>query len=127
MKKSILVISVLCFLSMTSFSQGDFEVDNQTDCDVEVVIEEWGGDCDDCIGNPAGPIGGTAFANTQTRITNGGGQGGEWGSIEITINGSGGSATDGTCLPGGPTSSLTCNAEDIYVEWDGCSHATVKK
>ena len=126
MKKSILAIIVLVLFSMASYSQSDFTVDNQTDCDVDVVIYAYNTDCNDCNAFQ-GTTGGTATANTQTRITNRGGPGGEWGGIVITL--SGGTSTDGfdyqSC--NSPSGSVICNAEDIYVVWLDCSNAEVKK
>lgn len=130
MKKSILAIAVLVLFSMTSYSQSNFTVDNQTDCNVDVVITAWNTVCNDCNGNALSPTAsGTATANTQTQITTGGGPGGEWGKIEITLSGGGGPSIDGAAVSNcpGASGSLVCNAEDIYVVWLDCSNAEVKK
>jgi len=109
-------------LSTTSFSQSSFNVDNQTDCDVNVRLTTYSGACNNC-GATTGATSGTATANSNTQITAGGGPGGEWGCIEISSTG--GNSLDGPCCS--TSNSIVCNGEDIFVEWVDCSNATVKK
>jgi hypothetical protein len=119
------LLSMLILFSINSFSQaGNFEVRNDTDCDVDVQLHHGTGSCSSytCTGQKIGGM--TAYANTTTTVHNGSGIA-VWLDIDIVMASGICFEYDGLCNGSGSTAVCDCDGNDIAVTWIDCNHATI--
>ena len=125
-RNSLVLLICLIFSSSSILAQaGNFNIDNQTDCNATISLAyDNSGSCGSspCTGGVIGGL--TAYAHSNTAVHNGSGIQ-VWTDVIVTAVSSSCNEYDGVCGGSGGSAACDCGGQDLSITWVDCNNAII--